>query len=197
MMIWFFSCVLGGLPVLGLVLWWWNEMWYVGLNSCDENGAKLPPGHMGFPYFGEMLSFHFYFKLLRRPDDFINSKRLKYGDGAGLYRSYLFGSPSVIACSPSVVKFVLQSHESFALQWPNTDLMGSMSLVTVHGKSHTRLRNFVMNAINQPGALARIAVHVQPRIVASLKSWAQSCKLNARIQTKRLTFENVAKCLPV
>ncbi|XP_065847260.1 ent-kaurenoic acid oxidase 1-like [Euphorbia lathyris] len=188
-----YSCILGGLPILGLLLWWWNELWYVGLNSYDKNGAKLPPGHMGFPYFGEMLSFLFYFKLLRRPDDFINSKRLKYGDGAGLYRSYLFGSPSVIACSPTVNKFILQSEETFALQWPNVDLVGTKSLVAVVGKSHTRLRNFVSNAINRPDALTRIAADVQPRLVAALQSWAQSPNFKAQIQVKRLTFENIGK----
>ncbi|XP_065860878.1 ent-kaurenoic acid oxidase-like [Euphorbia lathyris] len=192
MMIWY-SCILGGLPILGLVLWWWNEFWYVGLNSCDKNGAKLPPGHMGFPYLGEMLSFLYYFKLVRRPDDFINSKRLKYGDGVGLYRSYLFGSPSLIACSPAVIKFILQTPESFVLQWPNIDLLGSESLVAVHGKSHTRLRNFVSDSINRPDALTRIALHVQPRLLATLHSWAQSPNFNARIQIKRLTLENIGK----
>ncbi|WCJ32581.1 cytochrome P450 family 88 subfamily A polypeptide 3 [Euphorbia peplus] len=193
MMIFYFSCILGGLPILGLVLWWWNEFWYVGFNFCDKNGAKLPPGHMGFPYVGELFSFLFYFKLVQRPDDFINSKRLKYGDGAGLYRSYLFGSPSIIACSPAVNKMILQSEENFTLQWPNINLVGTDSLVAVHGKSHTRLRNYISNAINRPDALKRIALHVQPRIVATLQSWVQSHNLNARIQIKKLTFENIGK----
>ncbi|WCJ32583.1 cytochrome P450 family 88 subfamily A polypeptide 3 [Euphorbia peplus] len=193
-MILYFSCILGGLPILGLVLWWWNEFWYVGFNSCDKNGAKLPPGHMGFPYLGEMLSFLFYFKLVRRPDDFINSKRLKYGDGAGLYRTYLFGSPSVIACSAAVNKMIVQSsEETLALQWPNIDLVGTDSLGAVQGKSHTRLRNFILNAINRPDALKVIALHIQPHLVATLQYWAQSHNFNARIQIKKLTFENIGK----
>ncbi|KAJ7949716.1 Ent-kaurenoic acid oxidase [Quillaja saponaria] len=30
---------------------------------------------MGLPFFGELLTFLFYFKVLHKPDDFINSKR--------------------------------------------------------------------------------------------------------------------------
>ncbi|WCJ19467.1 Cytochrome P450 88A1 [Euphorbia peplus] len=175
-----------------MVLWWWNEFWYVQVR-LNRNGAKLPPGHLGFPYFGEMLSFLYYFKFVRRPDDFINSKRLKYGDGAGLYRSYLFGSPSVIACSPAVNKFVLQSEENFALQWPKVDLVGTQSLVAVFGKSHTRLRNFVINAINRPAALSKIAADVQPRLVVALQSWAESRKFVAKLQIKKLKFQNIGK----
>ncbi|KAF7806161.1 ent-kaurenoic acid oxidase 2 [Senna tora] len=68
--------VLGGLPLLGLVLWWWNELWYaVPLMRANK---RLPPGHMGLPFIGDMLAFLFYFKLLRRPDEYINAKRRKY-----------------------------------------------------------------------------------------------------------------------
>ncbi|XP_050221457.1 ent-kaurenoic acid oxidase-like [Mercurialis annua] len=188
--------VLGGLPLLGLLLWWWNEIWYVfpiNFRFSGDNCAKLPPGHMGLPYFGEMFTFFWYFKILRRPDDFINYKRRKYGDGVGLYRSYLFGSPSIIAFLPSVNKFILQSDDKFILEWPNVETVGSKSLVAVHGKAHARLRSYVTTAINQPDALRRIAAQVQPAMVAALQSWAESGKINAYKETKKVTFENIGK----
>ncbi|XVF09154.1 hypothetical protein REPUB_Repub07fG0067200 [Reevesia pubescens] len=193
--------VLGGFPSLGWLLWWWNELWYVfPLNlrcwkrsSATGSGSKLPPGHMGFPFFGEMLTFLWYFKILRRPDEFINAKRRKYGDGEGLYRTHLFGSPSIIACFPSVNKFILQSDESFTLKWPNVDVMGRNSLVVVHGKAHARLRSYVVNAINSPKALRNIAALVQPRMVATLQSWAQKGRIKAYDEIKRLTMVNIGK----
>lgn len=74
------ALVLGGFPFLGFLLWWWNELWYVLPLKMRQSptGAKLPPGVMGFPFIGEMLTFLWYFKVLRRPDDFINAKRTKY-----------------------------------------------------------------------------------------------------------------------
>ncbi|XWS51071.1 hypothetical protein CRYUN_Cryun12cG0144800 [Craigia yunnanensis] len=192
------SLVLGGLPLLGLLLWWWNELWYaVPLKlrrwSATDRDTKLPPGHMGFPFFGEMLTFLWYFKIRRRPDEFIDSKRRKYGDGEGLYRTHLFGSPSIIACFPSVNKFVLQSDDSFILEWPNVDIIGRNSLVAVHGKAHTRLRSYVVNTINRPNTLRHIAALVQPRMVSALQSWAQKGRINSYNETKRLTFENIGK----
>ncbi|KAL1541582.1 ent-kaurenoic acid monooxygenase [Salvia divinorum] len=39
----------------------------------------------------------------------------RYGDGVGMYRTHLFGSPMIIACTPSANKFVLQSDSRFVL----------------------------------------------------------------------------------
>ncbi|XP_040987266.1 ent-kaurenoic acid oxidase 1-like [Juglans microcarpa x Juglans regia] len=190
--------LLGGLPLLGLLLWWWNELWYVfSFNArCSlstSSATKLPPGHMGFPFLGEMLTFLWYFKILRRPDDFINSKRRKYGDGVGMYRTHLFGSPTIIACFPAVNKFIFQSEDTFLLKWPTVDILGPTSLVAVHGKSHARLRSYVSNAINRPDALRRIALQVQPLMAAALQSWAQKGKVKVYDEIKKLTFENIGR----
>ncbi|KAE8124088.1 hypothetical protein FH972_018998 [Carpinus fangiana] len=195
---------IGGLPLLGWLLWWWNELWYVAplKSQCLATGTKLPPGHMGFPLLGEMLSFLWYFKILRRPDEFINSKRRKYGDGVGMYRTHLFGSPSIMACFPSVNKFIFQSDDKLLLDWPQVDLMGPASLVAVHGKSHARLRSYVVNTINRPDALRRIALHVQPRMShARLRSYVVNTinrpdalrRIALHVQPRMLTFENIGR----
>ncbi|XP_044485149.1 ent-kaurenoic acid oxidase 1-like [Mangifera indica] len=182
------SWVLGFLPILGWLLWWWNDLWYAAplIFRYSGTGTRLPPGHMGFPVFGEIISFLWYFKVLRRPDDFINSKRRKYGDGVGMYRTYLFGSPAIIACFPSINKFVFRSSDKFIQKWPSVELMGYTSLVAVHGKAHARVRSFVISAINRPGALRRITEMVQPRMVAALQSWAQKGQLKVYNEVKKV-----------
>ncbi|KAI3463998.1 hypothetical protein Pfo_020661 [Paulownia fortunei] len=162
---------------------------------------------MGIPFLGEMLTFLWYFKVVRRPDDFINSMRRKYGDGAGLYRSHLFGTPSIIVYSPSANKHVLQTQSDFPAYWPTIELMGSTSLTAIQGASHARVINFVVRAINQPDALRRIALMVQPSIAAALELWAQKGRITVfkeakkeqwllykfRARTIYLTFENIGK----
>lgn len=72
------SLVLGVVPVVGWVLWWWNDLRYALPHTLGGSATtKLPPGHMGLPILGEMPIFLWYFKFRRRPDDYINSKRLK------------------------------------------------------------------------------------------------------------------------
>ncbi|XP_012571155.2 ent-kaurenoic acid oxidase 2-like [Cicer arietinum] len=181
--------------VVGFVLWWWNEYWYVIplMFKCLNSSTKLPPGHMGFPFIGEMINFLWYFKILRRPDEFINAKRRKYGDGVGMFRTHLFGVPSIIVYTPAAHKYVFFSEDKFKAVWPTVELMGRTSLVSVHGKAHLRVRNFVSNTINRPDALNRIAALVQPRMLHALQSWAQMGKINAKFETQKLTFENIGK----
>jgi ent-kaurenoic acid hydroxylase len=63
-------------------------------------------------------------------------------------------------------------------------------MVAVHGKAHTRVRNFVVNAINRPDALTRITALVQPNIVASLRSWAEIGKIKAKFETQKVYLLN-------
>ncbi|OVA09086.1 Cytochrome P450 [Macleaya cordata] len=190
---WWLGIVLGGVPLLvWLLCSSWNEIRFLApLKARYGFAAKLPPGHMGLPFFGEMIGFLWYFKIIRRPDDFIESKRQRYG-GVGMYRTHLFGSPAIITCSPALNKFVLQS-DLFTVKWPSPELMGHNSLVVVNGKAHTRVRGYVYNAINSPEALKRITQLVQPRLVLSLRSWAEEGTVNALDDIKKVTFANIGK----
>ncbi|KAL0305198.1 UNVERIFIED_CONTAM: Pre-splicing factor clf1 [Sesamum calycinum] len=73
------------------------------------------------------------------------------------------------------------------------ELVGTTSLVAVQGSSHTRVRSFVMRAINQPDALHKIALRVQPRITVALESWAQKGRIRVYKEAKKVTFANIGK----
>ncbi|KAG6401720.1 hypothetical protein SASPL_138584 [Salvia splendens] len=130
-------------------------------------------------------------KLLCRPDDFINAKRRKYGDGIGLYRAYLFGSPTIITCTPSATKMVLQDESSFSMSWNNVELVGATSLAAVEGPAHSRVRALVVRAVNQPDALRKITLMVQPRVLASLSSWSNRGRITAFKEAKKVTLASI------
>lgn len=96
----------------------------------------------------------------------------RYGRGVGIYKTHLFGSPSIIACDPPINKFILQSDDLFRIRWPSVDLVGRHSFVATEGETHSRLKTFVLNAINKPDSLKQITQAVQPRLISSLRSWA-------------------------
>ncbi|KAK1433747.1 hypothetical protein QVD17_10663 [Tagetes erecta] len=188
------AVVLGAVPLLMWLFWQWNDVWYRLVTATlrsSEGGTSLPPGYMGLPVIGETFTFLWYFKFLRRPDDYINSKRRRFDDEIGMYRTHLFGRPSVIVFSPSATKFVYRANESFKTEWPNVELVGKTSVVAVHGKAHARLRTFVTRSVNQPEALRRIAATVQPRMISALDSWAKCPTVTSYKEIKKVTFENI------
>ena len=79
---WMITMGLGLLPIVGLVIWWWNEIWYVWPievklrrpKTHDTKVTTLPPGYLGLPFLGETLPFQWFFNIVQRPDDFIKAK---------------------------------------------------------------------------------------------------------------------------
>ncbi|KAL3528316.1 hypothetical protein ACH5RR_007638 [Cinchona calisaya] len=189
------AILVGIVPLIGWAMWWWNYFRYAlpVTFRCSGDGTKLPLGHMGIPFYGEMLHFLWYFKFVNRPDDYINHKRNKYGGGEGLYKTHLFGSPSIIACSPSANKFILQSEDKFSTGWPAAEIIGRNSILSLQGSSHARIRSLTVKTINQPDTLRRIAIMVQPRIIAALQQWSKQGRVVAFHEAKKVTFENIGK----
>ena len=109
----------------------------------------------------------------------------RYGDNVGAYRTYMYGSPSILICSPSLSKLTLNSPDKFKQAWPTTEALGPNSLMSLEGTHHDRVKSLLMNAINHPHALARIVVHVQPTIVHALQSCPQKGKIIALNELKR------------
>ncbi|KAM0910661.1 hypothetical protein ACQ4PT_013990 [Festuca glaucescens] len=198
---WWVGLVFGAVPLLCFAVWHATDAWYNATfalkhrNKKSRNGVRrrLPPGHMGIPFLGETLSLLWYFKLTRRPDEFIGAKKRAYGGKAGLYRTHLFGSPAIIACSPAANKFVLQSAECFGIRWPVAELVGLTSVVNVEGRSHERLRGFILAAISRPSSLRNIASMVQPNVVAALQAWADKGTIVAATEIRKVTFTNICK----
>ncbi|RLN17364.1 ent-kaurenoic acid oxidase 1-like [Panicum miliaceum] len=198
---WWIGLLLGAVPLLALAVWHCNDVGHCAAFAMRRWGrhrrASLPPGHMGLPFVGESLALLWYFKLARRPDGFVDARRRRYGAGGagGVYRTHLFGSPTVLVCSPAANKFVLQSSQggTFGIRWPAPELVGVSCVVNVDGSQHARLRGFILAAINRPGSLRTIAEVVQPRVVAALRSWADKGTIAAATEIKKVTFENICK----
>ncbi|CAI9090580.1 OLC1v1025382C1 [Oldenlandia corymbosa var. corymbosa] len=189
------ALIVGVAPIfVGLICWFWYDIWYgipVSIR-CIADGTKLPPGYMGFPFFGETFNFLRYFKTLAQPDDFINSRKHKYGD-AEMFRTHLFGSPAIIAYSPGLNRFVFHSDTLFGQNWPSIELIGKNSVLAVEGPLHSRLKSFIARTISTPDALQKVTLMVQPRVIAALQTWAEKGRVFGYDEAKKLTLANIGK----
>ncbi|GAB4854226.1 hypothetical protein Ancab_022813 [Ancistrocladus abbreviatus] len=105
-----------------------------------------------------------------------------------MYRSHLYNSPIIIACSQSIIKRVAQSSEEFILEWPTREVLGPHSVSSLHGDHHKRIKSFISNALNSPESVCRIVLLVQPYIAAAFQSWAQKGKVKTFYEMKKVAF---------
>ncbi|XP_022777075.1 beta-amyrin 11-oxidase-like [Durio zibethinus] len=146
-----------------------NEWYYVFPLGKMQN--SLPPGDMGWPFIGNMWSFLKAFRS-KDPDTFINNLVERYGR-TGIYKSYLFGSPSIIVCIPETCKKVL-TDERFAPGYPVSvkKLLGSKSFHGVSHLEHRRLRKLTTAPINGHEALAIYIGYIVDIVISALEEWA-------------------------
>ncbi|KAK8703794.1 hypothetical protein V6N13_047440 [Hibiscus sabdariffa] len=106
-----------------------NE-WYYVIRLGKKKHTSLPPGDMGWPFVGNMISFLRAFRS-NDPDSFINNLVHSYGQ-TGIYKTSLFGNPSIVVCSPELSRKVLTDDELFEPGYLSslTKLLGTKS---IHG----------------------------------------------------------------
>ncbi|KAG9139533.1 hypothetical protein Leryth_019255 [Lithospermum erythrorhizon] len=132
--------ILGGFVTIKWVLksinMWYYEKYKLG---GDKKYSLLPPGDMGWPLIGNMWSFLLAFKS-SNPDSFISSFVTRFGQ-IGLYKSFMFGHPSVIVTTPEACKRALTDDEDFKPGWPSSTLklIGRKSFIGITYEEH-RLR---------------------------------------------------------
>ncbi|KAG4134794.1 hypothetical protein ERO13_D08G178900v2 [Gossypium hirsutum] len=147
-----------------------NEWRYV--SSLGEKKHSLPPGDMGWPIIGNMWSF---LKVFRSndPDTFIYNLVKRYGR-TGMYKTYLFGSPSIIVSIPETCRKVLADDEQFGLGYPlsTKQLTGKKSFHSIPNSEHKRLRRLTTAPINGHEALSMYIGYIEEIVVNSLDEWS-------------------------
>ncbi|KAG2685849.1 hypothetical protein I3760_10G144900 [Carya illinoinensis] len=167
--------IAGALLLGGWVFVFWfvkrvNEWYYVG--RLGEMACTLPPGDLGLPFIGNMLSL---FTSLRSgdPNSFIQSLVSRYGK-TGIYKTHLFGCPSIIVCRPELCRRVLTNDELFKLGYPKSTYLisGRKSLHNVTSAEHARLRRLISAPINGHESLSMYIPLIEEAVVNSLDEWA-------------------------
>jgi retinoid hydroxylase len=123
----------------------------------------LPPGSFGLPLLGETIAF-----LTDR--NFASKRHNKYGS---IFRTHIFGSPTVILSSSEANRFLLTNENKyFAATWPKSTktLLGAASLAVHTGDTHASRRRLIYQAF-QPRALASYIPTVEEITAQYLQRW--------------------------
>ncbi|KAE9594863.1 putative cytochrome P450 [Lupinus albus] len=166
-----------------------NVNWFLYEFKLGAKQYSLPPGDLGWPLIGNMLSFLKAFKSTN-PDSFLNSYVQRYGN-TGIYKVLMFGKPSVIVTTPEGCKKVLTDDDKFTLGWPRStmELMGEKSFIGIPYDEHRRLRRLTSASINGYEALSIYITFIEQNVISSLDKWSKLGEFEFLTHMRRLTFK--------
>nr|BCL50776.1 cytochrome P450 88D12 [Astragalus sinicus] len=142
--------------------------WYYDFKLRNKD-YPLPPGHMGWPLVGNLLVFLKHF-LSGHPDTFITNLILKYGQ-TGIYKTHLYGNPSIIVCEPEMCRRVLNDDLNFKLGYPKSikELIKCRPMVDVTDAEHRHFRRLITPPFVGHKALAVYLERLEDIVVNSLE----------------------------
>ncbi|KAF3623532.1 Ent-kaurenoic acid oxidase 1 [Capsicum annuum] len=188
MMMWTIICMIFGLKwLLSSVNIWYYEKIKLGGDKKVVR-LSLPPGDFGWPFIGTMWSFLRAFKS-SNPDSFISSFISRFGR-TGMYKTLMFGSPSVIVTTPEACRKVLTDDEAFKPGWPTStmELIGKKSFIGISYEEHKWLRKVTAAPVNGHEALSMYIKYIEENVVSALEKWASMGKIEFLTQLRKLTF---------
>ncbi|CAD6250527.1 unnamed protein product [Miscanthus lutarioriparius] len=146
-----------------------------------------PRGSFGWPLVGETIGF-------LRPHasnttgDFLHSHITRYG---AVFKSHLFGAPTVVSCDEELNHFVLQNEERlFQCSYPGPirGILGGSSLLVVTGERHRRIRGMALAFVASTGLRPAYLADVDRAARAVVASWRGRCAAAFCDEAKQFAF---------
>ncbi|XP_042027144.1 cytochrome P450 724B1-like [Salvia splendens] len=167
-----------------------------GFSIFKEKPSGLPNGSMWhFPFLGETLAY-------LKPHQsnslgfFLQDHCSRYGN---VFKSHLFGCPTVVSCDIELNTFILQNEETlFRSSYPKPvhDILGKLSMMLVSGDLHKKLRSVALSFINASKSSPEFLSYVDTLSLSFIHSWrAHTTRLEFFKEAKKLTFYLMLKNL--
>ncbi|XP_073317403.1 3-epi-6-deoxocathasterone 23-monooxygenase CYP90D1 [Primulina huaijiensis] len=164
-------------------------------SSSKLSSPAIPLGNLGIlPFIGETIHF-ISCAYSDKPETFMDKRRLVYGK---VFKSHLFGSPTIISTDAEVSKIILQSDASiFVPSYPKSlmELMGKSSILLVNGSLHRRMHGLIGSFIKSPNLKAQITADMQKYVTASMDKWSEDSPVFIQDEAKHIGFQVLVKAL--
>uniref|UniRef100_A0A671EX72 Cytochrome P450 26A1 n=1 Tax=Rhinolophus ferrumequinum TaxID=59479 RepID=A0A671EX72_RHIFE len=157
------------------------------VSSRDRSCAlPLPPGTMGFPFFGETL------QMVLQVRDEAQEIRL-------IYKTHLFGRPTVrVMGADNVRRILLGEHRLVSVHWPASvrTIRGSGCLSNLHDSSHKQRKKVIMRAFSREALQCYVPV-IAEEVGNCLEQWLSCGERGLLVypQVKRLMFRIAMRIL--
>ncbi|XP_073158392.1 cytochrome P450 724B1-like [Henckelia pumila] len=150
---------------------------------------------MGWPLIGETLAFLKPHKS-NSIGSFLQEKCARYGR---VFKSHLFGWPTIVSCDHEFNMFVLQNEEKlFQSSYPKPvhDVLGKLSMMLVSGEFHKKIRSVAVGFINY-SCKPRCGNYnfLEKLSLSFIDSWKAKKEILFFNEAKELTFHLMMKSL--
>ncbi|XP_021890319.1 cytochrome P450 724B1 isoform X1 [Carica papaya] len=160
----------------------------------ESEPKNLPHGSMGWPLLGETLAFLKPHKS-NSVGHFLQDHCLRYGK---IFKSHLFGSPTIVSCDHEFNMFILQNEEKlFQVSYPKPihGILGKFSLLTISGELHKKLRNIAVSFIATAKSTQDFLLYVEKLSISMMNSWKGCTEIAFHKEIKRFTLNLMVKLL--
>lgn len=108
----------------------------------------------------------------------------------GIYKAFMFGSPSVIVTMPDSCRKVLTDDEKFKPGWPisTLELIGRKSFIGISAEEHKRLRRLTATPVNGHEALSIYMQFIEENVICALEIWSRMGEIEFLTELRKLTF---------
>ncbi|ONK80921.1 uncharacterized protein A4U43_C01F23270 [Asparagus officinalis] len=156
--------------------------------------SKLPRGSSGWPFIGETLDF-IACAFSPCPESFMSKRRLMHGK---VFRSHLFGSPTIVSIDAEFSRAVLQSDAKAFVPWyPKslTELMGKSSILLINGSLQKKVHGLIGAFFKAHHLKAQITSDMQSYVQQSMAKWEDGQLVHIQDESKQIVFQILVKVL--
>uniref|UniRef100_A0A7N0UWY6 22alpha-hydroxysteroid 23-monooxygenase n=1 Tax=Kalanchoe fedtschenkoi TaxID=63787 RepID=A0A7N0UWY6_KALFE len=167
---------------------------HLARKRLKSSSASLPQGTFGWPFIGETIEF-ISCAYTDNPESFMEKRRALYGK---VFKSHIFGSPTIVSTDPEFNKFVLQSDaRSFVPSYPKslTELMGSSSILVINGSLQKKIHGLIASFLKSPDLKSQVTNDMHNYVQTSMAAWTEHVPVLIQDQAKKVAFQVLAKAL--
>ncbi|KAG8494687.1 hypothetical protein CXB51_012263 [Gossypium anomalum] len=160
----------------------------------SKNLCHLPLGTLGWPFLGETIDF-ISCAYSDRPESFMDCRRRLYGK---VFKSHIFGTPTIVSTDAEVSRFVLQSDaKAFVPFYPKslTELMGKSSILLINGSLQRKIHGLVGSFFKSPHLKDQITRDMKNYVQQAMDKWRDDAPIFIQDETKTIAFQVLVKAL--